>query len=61
MIWELIETAPTDFSEILVCFKGQFKFVYFIAMANGKDTQQTGYAKPEFWTKIIQPNINQKG
>ena len=55
MIWESIETAPTTGEDILVAFKGQFKYVFFIATAIGSATHHPQYAKPEIWTKIIPP------
>lgn len=55
MQWEPIETAPDHGQQILVGFRGQFKWVSFVADARGKDTRAAGYAAPTHWTPIMAP------
>lgn len=58
MLWKTIDTAPigkTHHDEILVCFKGQFAWVYFVAYPNGAETNHPGYANPTHWTEIKEP------
>lgn len=56
MQWKRISEAPTDFRKIIVCFKGQFSWVYYIACANGPNTYQPGYAKPDWYAEIQPPS-----
>lgn len=56
MIWKSIDTAPDDGKPILVGFKGQFKWSYYVADAYGSKTgDHMQYAKPTHWTEIIAP------
>jgi hypothetical protein len=57
MNWQKIETAPTDYREILCGFQGQFRWLSFVAVARGADTQQAGYARPTHWTHIEPPSF----
>jgi hypothetical protein len=50
--WRSIETAPKDGSEILACFQGQFRWVMFVALAFGADSNAQGYAKPTHWMPL---------
>lgn len=58
MEWRLIDVAPDDGEEILVGFMGQFKWVSYVAPANGKDTgHHMSFAPPTHWTIIIPPKL----
>lgn len=53
--WKKIKTAPSTEEPILVGFQGQFKWVYFIAMAFGEQTGAQGYAAPTHWMPLPAP------
>lgn len=55
MHWAPIETAPTHGGQILVGFQGQFKWVSYVASANGRNTRGATFAPPTHWTPIIIP------
>lgn len=57
MEWKPIDTAPTHGNQILVGFQGQYRWYSFVAIAHGKKTHQTGFAKPTHWTEIFPPNL----
>jgi hypothetical protein len=55
MSWQKIDTAPDDFRQILVGFKGQFEWVFFVANAYGAETKRNEYAAPTHWFPIVEP------
>ena len=58
MRWEHIESAPTDCREILVGFWGGFRWVSYVALAEGNLTgQNMQFALPTHWTPIIPPEL----
>lgn len=57
MRWELIASAPDHGKPILVGFKGQFHWVYYVAPAFGDRTGlHMQYAPPTHWTPIMPPS-----
>lgn len=58
MKWKPISEAATDKKQILVGFKSQFKWVFFVAPACGENTgHHMPHAKPTHWTEIDIPVV----
>jgi hypothetical protein len=56
MDWKALDTAPTNRDQILVGFMGQFKWISYVAPANGLLTGSgMPFAPPTHWTPIDPP------
>lgn len=53
--WEPVATAPTDGREVLACFKGQFRWVIFIAHAHSSGVRAPGHAPATHWMPMPEP------